>query len=75
MELRRPLCLELCHLDSNNGAFVTLIAQSSTSTVLGLLQIVGGEQAVNYGDVVSGIETGDTLLDMPKAMYIWLGVF
>ena len=51
--------LELRHFNGNDGTFVALVAQPSAGTVLGLLQVVGGEQAVDNGYAAGGIETGN----------------
>ena len=47
--------LELCHLDSNDGTFVSLVSVFTSSTVLSLLEIVGGKQAKYYGYVIGSI--------------------
>ena len=39
--------LEFRHLDSVDSALVTLVAQLATAAVLGLLQVVGGEETID----------------------------
>lgn len=53
--------LEFCHLYGIYGAFVALVAEPSAATVFGLLQVVGGEQAVDYGNFALCIELGNAV--------------
>ena len=55
--------LEFCHFDGDDGALITLVAVLATCTIAGLLEVVGGEEAEDDGDVARGVETGDTLCD------------
>ena len=59
---------ELRHFDGYDGTLVALVAEASTGTVAGLLEGVGGEQAVDDGDVAGDVEagdaSGDTLTDI-----------
>ena len=55
--------LEFCHLYGVYGAFVALVAEPSAATVFGLLQVVSGEQTVDYGDFALGVELGNAVGD------------
>ena len=55
--------LELSHFDGVDGTFVALVAQPASTTVLGLFEIVGGEQAVDDGNGAGGVEMGYALGD------------
>ena len=60
--------LELRHLDSVDSALVTLVAQLATAAVLGLLQVVGGEETIDNRNLLCGVEAcdaiGNTLADV-----------
>ena len=60
--------LELRHLDSVDSALVTLVAQLATAAVLGLLQVVGGEETIDNRNLLCCIEAcdaiGNTLADV-----------
>ena len=56
-----PSRLEFCHLDGHYRTLITLVAQAASTTILSLLQIVGGEQAIDYWDVTSGVEASNTI--------------
>ena len=51
--------LELRHLDSIDSAFVALVAILATAAVECLLQVVGGEQAVDDRYLACGVEACD----------------
>lgn len=53
--------LEFRHLYGIYGAFISLVAEASAATVFGLLQVVGGEQAVDYGYFALGVELGNAV--------------
>ena len=62
------LILELSHFDGVNCALVPLVSEPSATAVLCLLQVVRGEQPVDDGDVLCGVEmrnaVGDPLADI-----------
>ena len=53
--------LELRHLDSIDSAFIALVAVLATAAVERLLQVVGGEQAVDDRYLACGVETSDAV--------------
>ena len=55
--------LEFRHLYGVYGAFVALVAEASAATVFGLLQVVSGEQTVDYGYFALGVELGNAVGD------------
>ena len=60
--------LELRHLDSVDSALVTLVAQLATAAVLGLLQVVGGQETIDNRNLLCCVEAcdaiGNTLADV-----------
>lgn len=60
--------LEFCHLNGHHSAFIAFVTQASTTSVFGLLQVVGGEQTVNHGDIAGRIQAcnavGDAFADV-----------
>ena len=50
--------LEFRHLYGVYGAFVALVAEPSSAAVLCLLQVVGCQQTVDYGDFALCVELG-----------------
>ena len=50
--------LEFCHFDGINGTLAAFVAILATTAILGLVQVVGGEQSVDDGNVLVGVEAG-----------------
>ncbi len=48
----QPNTLELSHLNGIDSTLVAFVAQSATTTVLGLLQVVGCQQSKDYRDIL-----------------------
>ncbi len=55
--------LEFRHFNRHYGTFVALVSESSAGAFLRLLQGVGGEQAVDDGNLALGVEAGDAVGD------------
>lgn len=54
-----PVLLELSHFDSIDSTFIAFVTQSASATILGLLQVIGGQQAIDDGDAARGIKACD----------------
>ena len=55
--------LEFCHLDGDDGALITLVAETASRTILGLLHVLCGQQTEDNGNVVRRVESGNALGD------------
>lgn len=54
-----PVLLELSHFDGIDSTFIAFVTQSASATILGLLQVIGGQQTINDGYAARGVKACD----------------